>query len=170
MSSCNLRESTAWGMFAGRGFAAGERILRRSEVRFVTPDAPLRPELGEYEHHCDDHSGGRVVLLGFPDRHFNHRCDPNAYVAEIDGVRYIYARRDIVPGEEITNDYCMNARGEAWWTCNCGAPECRGTMKHDFFALPPAKQLEYLPLVMEWFVAENREAIDALRRRGATPR
>ena len=157
------------GMFAARAFAAGERVLRRNHVREVTPDSPLRPELGEFDRHCDDLSGGRVVLLGFPDRHFNHRCDPSAYVAEIDGVRYIYARRDIAAGEEITNDYCMNGIGDTVWQCNCGAESCRRTIHSDFFHLPLDKQAEYLPLLMPWFLEERAGEIARLREHLAQP-
>jgi len=155
------------GMFAARDFAAGERILRRNHVREVTPGAPIREDLGERDYHCDDLSGGRVVLLGWPDRHFNHCCDPSAYVREIDGVRYIYARRNTATGEEITNDYCMNGIGDTVWECACGSEQCRRTIHSDFFHLPLEKQIEYLPLLMDWFIDERREPIEALRKRAA---
>ena len=103
------------------------------------------------------------MLLGLPDRHLNHRCEPNAYIREIDGETYIYARRDIRDGEEITNDYCMNNRGDESWQCNCGAPACRKTIHSDFFDLPLEKQVEYLPLLMDWFVEENAAQISELR-------
>jgi len=103
------------------------------------------------------------VLLGLPDRHLNHRCNPNVYIREIDGETYIYARRNIAAGEEISNDYCMNSRGDESWQCNCGAGECRRTIHSDFFQLPLAKQVEYLPLLMDWFIEENAEEIAALR-------
>jgi hypothetical protein len=33
-----------------------------------------------------------------------------------------------------------------------------------FFELPVETQLEYLPLLNDWFVAEHREEVEALRR------
>ena len=103
------------------------------------------------------------MLLGFPDRHLNHRCDPNGYIREIDGQTYIYARRDIQAGEEITNDYCMNNRGEESWQCNCDAADCRKIIHSDFVQLPLEKQVEYLPLLMDWFIEENTNQIAELR-------
>jgi SET domain-containing protein len=100
------------GIFAAQSFSAGEIILRRDESREVTADRPLRADLGEERRRCDDLAGGRVVLLGYPERHLNHCCDPNAYVRFIDGTGHICARRDIEAGEEITNDYCINSFGE----------------------------------------------------------
>ncbi len=151
------------GMFATRPFPAGARILRRNHVREISDAAPLRPDRGELPEHTDDVEGGRIVLLGFPDRHLNHCCDPSAYVRVIDGVHYIYARREIAAGEEITNDYGINGPGGDGVTCRCRAARCRGEAHSDFFRLPPAIQAEYLPLLADWFVAEHRERIDAVR-------
>ena len=53
----------------------------------------------------------------------------------------------------------MNNRGEESWQCNCGAADCRKTIHSDFFQLPLEKQVEYLPLQMDWFVEENAAEI-----------
>ena len=164
-SGVEVRESPIQGVgiFATRDFHAGERIRKRNIVREITPDAPFDEARGESERHGDWLGGDRVVLLGFPDRHLNHRCDPNAYIRDIDGETYIYARRNIGAGDEITNDYCMNNRGHETWKCNCGAPDCRKTVHSDFFELPLEKQVEYLPLLMDWFARENAREIAELR-------
>jgi hypothetical protein len=149
------------GLFATRAFFAGERVLRRTE-RTITPDAPLRED--ERWYHCDDLEGGRRVVLGYPERHLNHRCDPNAYIAQEDGVTYIVARRAIAAGEEITNDYCMNSTGDDVWQCDCEAPRCRRAVHTDFFRLPVEQQREYRPLLMRWFVDEHAAQIEMLDR------
>jgi SET domain-containing protein len=95
------------GLFAARSFRAGERIRRVYVVREVTPATPLREDLGERFDHCD-YPDGKVVLLGFPDRHINHRCDPNAWELHEPGAIWFVARRDIRSGEEITCDYNVN--------------------------------------------------------------
>jgi hypothetical protein len=153
------------GAFAARAFRAGERIHRRNIARDVTEMTPLREDLGEYEHHQDWLGGGRVVLLGVPDRHLNHSCEPNSYVREIDGVQYVYAYRDIAQGDELTNDYSNAGGGDTVWFCNCGAITCRRTMHSDYFHLPLLKQVEYLPLQPQWFLDERRAEFDALYAR-----
>ena len=153
------------GVFAARAFRAGERIHRRNIARDVTMLTPLRPERGEYEHHQDWLAGGRVVLLGEPDRYLNHCCEPNSFVREVDGVQYIYAYRDIAEGGELTNDYCMGGGGDTVWQCHCGALTCRRTIHSDYFHLPLLKQVEYLPLQPQWFLDERPAEFDALRAR-----
>ena len=146
------------GLFAERGFAAGQRIREIHVVREITAEAPLREDLGERADHCD-YPDGKVVLFGFPDRHINHSCDPNAYALYQPGHCYLVARRDIRAGEEITCDYNVNLTGGTAWPCRCGAARCRGLVAGDFFQLPPEIQREYRPLLAEWFVRRHAERL-----------
>lgn len=152
------------GVFAAREFAAGETVLVLDDSRVVDEAHPLRPELGEYEYHCDYLEGGKVVLQGYPERHVNSSCDPNAYARRTEDARVVVARRHIEAGEEITCDYIIDCHGGVVWRCNCASPRCRRVVPSSFFELPVEKQLEYLPLLNEWFVAEHREEVAALRR------
>jgi hypothetical protein len=145
-------------VFALRAFGPGERIRRINVVREVTPEAPLREDLGERADHCD-YPDGKVVLLGFPDRHLNHSCDPSAYVQYEAGACHLVARRHVRAGEEITCDYNINITGGTAWPCHCGAGRCLGTTVGDFFRLPPDIQREYRPLLAEWFVRRNAERV-----------
>ena len=55
----------------------------------------------------------------------NHSCDPNVWFA--DAVTLV-ARRDIVPGEELTLDYALFEACEDFtmpWQCVCGLRLCR---------------------------------------------
>jgi hypothetical protein len=149
------------GLFATRALAAGERIRRVTIVREITNGAPLRPESGEHIEHCA-YPDGRVVLWGLPDRHVNHSCDPNAYELHEGDAVYIVARRPIAAGEEITFDYIINTTGGSTWPCHCGAARCRGETVGDFFHLPIAFQIEYRPLLADWFVARHRKRLEAL--------
>jgi SET domain-containing protein len=169
MVDVDVRESPieGLGVFAARAFQAGERIRRVNIVREVTEDAPIREELGERVEHCA-YPRGKVVLWGFPDRHVNHSCDPNAYEAYEGDAIYIVARRPIAAGEEITFDYLVNNSGGGSWPCNCGSPRCIGDTAADgFFGLPEPRQIEYLPLLADWFVAMHRDRIEALRQRAS---
>jgi len=149
------------GLFVVRPFRDGQRIRQINVVREVTSDSPLREELGERADHCD-YPNGKVVLLGPPDRHVNHSCDPNAFVLYEGDRSFLVARRDIAVHEEITVDYNINITGGTAWPCRCGAHRCRGTVVGDFFLLPLDIQREYRPLLAEWFVRAHRDRLTGL--------
>jgi hypothetical protein len=130
----------------------------------VDAEHPLRPELGEFKHHCDYLEGGKVILQKSPERHINSSCDPNVYARRDAGGSRVVARRRIETGEEITSDYIIDCHGGEVWECRCGSARCRRIIVSSFFELPRAWQLEYLPLLNEWFVNEHREEVEALRR------
>ncbi|HXY10684.1 MAG TPA: SET domain-containing protein-lysine N-methyltransferase [Terriglobales bacterium] len=163
MSNVEVRASPieGLGLFAARPFCAGQRIRQINVVREVTPTSPLREELGERADHCD-YPNGKIVLLGYPDRHVNHSCDPNAYVLYEGDRSFLVARRDIAAGEEVTCDYNINITGGTAWPCHCGAARCSGTTVGDFFQLPLDIQREYRPLVAEWFARAHRDRLRAL--------
>ena len=166
MSSVYVGESGIHGVgvFAAREFAPGETVLVMDDSRVVDDEHPLRPELGEYAHHCDYLAGGLVVLQGWPERHINSSCDPNAYARRDERGGRVVARCPVKAGEEITCGYIIDCHGGEVWQCNCGSARCRGTIVSSFFELPLARQLEYLPLLNEWFVGEHGEEVEALRR------
>jgi uncharacterized protein len=62
-----------------------------------------------------------------PMRYTNHSCRPNARLVIRNGRVEFYARRAIVPGEEITVDY-GETHHEGKLACRCGAPGCRGAL------------------------------------------
>ena len=72
---------------------------------------------------------GSVVIDGHSAAMFiNHSCDANCETSEEKGRIWIKAIRPIAAGEEITYDYCLYDGGDDEAVCNCGAPNCRGTM------------------------------------------
>lgn len=156
------------GVFAARDFAAGETVLLMDDSRVVDDEHPLRPELGERAHHCDYLEGGKVVHQGYPERHINSSCDPSVYARRDHAGSRVVARREIKAGDELTSDYIIDCHGGEVWQCNCGSPRCRGRVVSSFFELPAELQLEYLPLLNEWFVREHREEVEALRRTART--
>ncbi|XP_043708021.1 histone-lysine N-methyltransferase ATXR7 isoform X2 [Telopea speciosissima] len=64
-------------------------------------------------------------------RFINHSCEPNCYtkVISVDGQKkiFIYAKRQISAGEEITYNYKFPLE-EKKIPCNCGSKRCRGSM------------------------------------------
>jgi SET domain-containing protein len=149
------------GVFALRPFRAEEQIRRVQIVREITEEAPIRAEAGERVEHCG-YPDGKVSLWGFPDRHLNHSCDPNAYEHYEGAVISIVARRNIASGEEVTVDYNVNTSGGNSWPCRCGAARCRGESVGDFFTLPREQQHEYRSLLASWFVRRHRERLRGL--------
>ncbi len=157
------------GVFAARDFDAGETVLVMDDSRVVDDAHPLRPEQGEFAHHRDYLAGGLTILQGFPERHINSSCDPNAYARRDALGSRVVARRRIEKGEEVTSDYIIDCHGGEVWRCSCGSARCRVTIVSSFFELPGELQAEYLPLLNEWFVGEHRAEVEALRRRLRRP-
>jgi hypothetical protein len=162
MSLVHLAASSVHGtgVFAREAIPRGHPVLRIDDSRVVDEAHPLQE--GEHEYHRDWLANGTVVLMMPPERHINHCCDPNTFVRTINGVRWVFALRDIAAGEEITYDYCINSGGDTVWTCTCGSARCRHTIHSDFFHLPMTLQLEYLPLLDEWFMLERRDEVEKL--------
>ena len=115
--------SGGMGIFARKDFAPGDYIHTVEYEREITPDLPLKPELGERAEHCA-YPDGKVI-----------------------------ARRAIAAGDEVTVDYLINNPGGDSWPCHCGASRCRGMTGTGFFDLPLALQTEYYPLLADWFKA-----------------
>lgn len=56
----------------------------------------------------------------------NHSCDPNLWWID---AYTLAARRDIVPDEEVTNDYATSTGIAAFhMDCRCGSPLCRSVI------------------------------------------
>jgi hypothetical protein len=151
------------GVFATRDFSAGETVLCIDDSRKVDESHPLRPEAFELERHCDYLAGGRVVLMKMPERHINSSCDPNTFIKTIGEFRQVIARRPVRGGDEITCDYIINCHGGEVWDCRCKSGHCRGTIVSSFFELPVRLQLDYLPLLDDWFVREHEVEVTRLR-------
>jgi hypothetical protein len=147
------------GVFATIDFAAGDIILSIDDSREVDDAHPVSPEEGRYRDYLE---AGRTILMQIPERYINHSCRPNVFVKTLNGVRHVVALYDIVAGEEIAYDYCVNGYGDTVWDCSCGVAGCRRSIHSDFFHLPLNLQEEYLPLLDEWFRKERAQDIAAL--------
>jgi hypothetical protein len=164
MANVVVKESpiNGLGVFVLQSLAKGELVLAIDDSRVVTDESPLDASKGEFEYHCDYLADGKVVLMLFPERHINHSCDPNTFVKTLFGVRYVFALRPIPAGEEVTYDYCINGSGDTLWQCNCGSLRCRKTIHSDFFHLSHDLQVEYLPLLDDWYVEEYKDKLRQL--------
>ena len=163
MAKVVVKESSinGLGVFSLGNIAKGEIVLAIDDSRIVTPEFPLDSSRGEFECHCD-YLADRVVLMRYPERHINHSCDPNTFVRTINRIRYVFALRPLPAFEEITYDYCINGFGDTLWECNCGSARCRRSIHSDFFHLPYDLQVEYLPLLDEWYIVNYNEKVQKL--------
>ena len=55
----------------------------------------------------------------------NHSCVPNSELVFQENKVFLRAKRDILPGEEITVDYCETEEKNNLVFCNCGSSKCR---------------------------------------------
>jgi SET domain-containing protein len=128
------------GAFAVKPIRKGKRIIEYLGER-ITPEEADRRYEGDHSRYP------RVVLFSVDDKtvidagvggndaqFLNHSCEPNAE-AVIERRRiWIYAKRSIRAGEEITYDYSLTGDTEdpkeqrKRYPCHCGSRHCRGTM------------------------------------------
>lgn len=72
--------------------------------------------------------------------YMNHSCEPTCWFVD-GGTEYngvMVASRSILPGEEITYDYCTSEDCELTpeWDCECGSHACRGRVTPSDWAAP----------------------------------
>ncbi|MDV3278007.1 MAG: SET domain-containing protein-lysine N-methyltransferase [Nitrososphaerales archaeon] len=149
-----------FGVFALGDFEAGEQIFDIDDSDVVSDFSKLTRH--DYEFELDYLESGKVVRLRPPFRCVNHSCNPNAYVKTIDGQRKALAMREIRVGEEITYDYSTNGYSDGTFECHCGSRNCRKVYHGNFFGLPRATQIRYLPYIEDWFKSEHKEDFESL--------
>ena len=128
------------GAFATEPIKKGTKIIEYTGERISNDEADRRYDDAEMQRH---HTflftlSSRTIVDGNVDgnesRFINHSCDPNCE-AIIDRSRiWIYAKRNIQPGEELAYDYQYEWRDDytdddvKLYVCKCGAKSCRGTI------------------------------------------
>jgi SET domain len=71
------------------------------------------------------HLEGKIIEGAGVLKNLAHSCDPNAYFK--DKQRWLYARKDIGAGDEVTIDYLDTEPVISHpFICKCGSPNCRG--------------------------------------------
>lgn len=78
-----------------------------------------------------------------PARWANHSCDPNCEALDDEGRIWLYTRREIQPGEEITFNYGYDLEDYQEHPCQCGTAACIGFMvAEELFAVVKRKRVE----------------------------
>ena len=126
------------GAFATRPIRKGRRIIEYTgehmpwDVASATedPDDPHTFIFGL----SDGNQVINAAINGNDARWINHSCDPNCEAIEEGDRVFIYALRDLEPGEELFYDYGLeideprSPEMEKQFACFCGARNCRGTL------------------------------------------
>ena len=117
----------AVGVYTSTSIRKGTRVVEYDGER-ITPEEADRRYDGVSRTYLYGLEDGKTVIDGFGlGAYLNHSCDPNCEVDEIKGRVWLFAIRDIVPGEELVWDYNLYDDEEPA-PCHCGSPKCRGTM------------------------------------------
>jgi uncharacterized protein len=117
------------GLFAAAAIPAGT-VVSRLGGRLVSGDE-LRRILAEPDRsYVDTIAVGADTHLVLPPRrdngYGNHSCDPNLWWT---GPYELATRRDLAPGDELTNDYATSTAEPAFtMSCECRTSLCRGTV------------------------------------------
>ncbi len=108
------------GLFTTTAIAKGERVIEYTGEKITADEANRRGGQYLFEINDDYTVDGRG--RSNTARYINHSCRPNCY-PEIDDAEehiYIYAKRAIKPGEELTYDY-----GKDFWKTYIAPKQCR---------------------------------------------
>jgi SET domain-containing protein len=128
------------GVFATQAIRKGTRIIEYAGQRISWEAAQeLPPDDPENPHHTFFFSleDGTVINAGVNGneaRWINHSCAPNCETRDHRSRIYVYALRDLKPGEELFYDYRLEPaerrtkKLERLFRCHCGSATCRGTM------------------------------------------
>lgn len=91
-----------------------------------------------YQISEDTYTGRRDGVPVDPADFTNHSCDPTTWFINDTTMT---ARRDILPGEEITYDYATSETDEDFiLACGCGAAQCRKIIRGTDHLLPEVQK------------------------------
>lgn len=127
-----------WGVFALESIEAGDFVIEYVGELIRPKISDLRERQYEkmgigssYLFRIDSEYVVDATKRGGLARFINHSCDPNCYtkIITVEGKRkvFIYSKRHIRAGEELTYDYKF-PREELKIPCNCGSIKCRGSL------------------------------------------
>lgn len=115
------------GVYTTTAIRRGARVVEYKGERITFEEADRRYD-GVSRTYLYGLQDGKTIIDGHGlGAYLNHSCDPNCEVDEIRGRVWLFALRDIAPGEELVWDYNLYD-DEAPAPCSCGSSKCRGTM------------------------------------------
>jgi len=133
------------GLFATDGIVAGTVVIRfggRTVTTAALHELFARAAVaGTYVDTIAIDEDRHLVLPAGSSAHFgNHSCDPSTWLAA--GSLELVARRDLVPGDEVTSDYGVTSDDDSFrMVCTCGAASCRGIVTGSDWMRPELQAL-----------------------------
>jgi len=125
------------GMFARADIEAGERIIEYVGERISKEESTRR--CLEWEAKARKKGAGLVYVFDLneefdldgnvddnPAKYINHSCEENCEAINEEDRIFIYAKRDIAKGEELSFDYGYELEHFLDHPCRCGAEKCAG--------------------------------------------
>jgi SET domain-containing protein len=115
------------GGFARVDIRRGKRIIEYVGPKLTKDEAEA--ELQKFNYYIftlDDQYDIDGSVDWNPARFINHGCDPNCEVDIVRGRIWIYARRNLKAGEELTYNYSHDLADYRERPCRCGSPKCVG--------------------------------------------
>jgi hypothetical protein len=137
-SPIEVRESGVHGhgVYALKKISQGARIIEYTGERVSWENASGDSE-SAHTFLFGLENGKDVIdgeINGNEARWINHSCMPNCEARERKGQVFIYAIRNLQPGQELSYDYALEVDEprtkelEKEYECHCGSPQCRDTM------------------------------------------
>jgi len=125
------KSRTGLGLFAAEAIKKDEFLIEYTGEIISTEEADRRG--GEYLFEISSRRTVDGKGRGNIARYINHSCDPNCETEIRNGRIYVFAIRDIEPGEELTYDYgeefFNDIIGKGKGGCKCEACERKAKSK-----------------------------------------
>jgi SET domain-containing protein len=120
------RSLTGLGLFATRPIKKRTRLAEYKGPRLKLKDAEKAERRGNrYLYEVNSRWTIDGAARSNIARYFNHSCNPNADTSIRQGRVFIYALRNIKPGEEITYDYGRDYLKNVIGLSRCKCSRCR---------------------------------------------
>ena len=122
------------GVYAKRRIRKGTRIIEYTGKQVAWADVPDDDDPHTFLFSLENGLVINPEIGGNEARWINHSCDPNCEAIGRGDRIFIYALKDIRPGEELSYDYSLDLDEPLTeklledYRCHCGAARCRGTM------------------------------------------
>ncbi len=124
----HINDEMGYGIFATKKIPAGAITYIKDALEIEISEALLENYTPKMREIIDKYSfidgNNNHVLSWDLAKYVNHHCESNTLST---GYGFEIAIKDILPGEELTDDYGMFINKE--FECACGSSKCRKTLK-----------------------------------------